>query len=644
MCLRHFLAILVSITIAARVLAALVIVDGGRPRASVVAAPADTAAAQELVTYIERSTGAKLVLAPIPPKEGAVIYVGFASAPNSIQRELAKHEGDTYVIRTLDDTALVLAGNGRNGTKYAVDAFLQQQVGVRWLWPGELGEVVPQGAALTVPETSILREPAYVWRDLGPGGALWGPRDKLTAERELLGVSSAHQQLEQEWEQRSGFGGELIYGGHAMGEILPPAKYGPQHPEYYALLNGRREWERFDGKHGTQPCTTNADVIRIVTDYAGKFFDRHPDYDAFAVSLNDGGGFCECDRCRALDSGHVVVAGDDPEGGKAGRKAVITDRIVTFANIVAENLARTHPGKKVILFAYGQYKQPPSRVKMHPNVIIQYTFHVSNNWNPESESQQLRETGAWSSAASRLGIYEYFIQGNFPDLPRPMAEPIQRSVQKLRAQGYRYYQTQSGDGYAINGLNYYLLGRLLWDPQADIAALQADYFARGFGLAAPAVARYFGRLDQAWRALAGKSVAMDAATRAQYARVAEAYPKELRAACARDLAEAATVATGRERDRVEFLRRGLHYVDLTVTAIDRTLPLFDAGWKLDKAITPPANADLSPFVRARNSWEERDRYIETLKDQFVIAYFWVRYNEQNRTFVPLERMRAFKAE
>lgn len=51
---------------------------------------------------------------------------------------------------------------------------------------------------------------------------------------------------------------------------------------------------------------------------------------------------------------------------------------------------------------------------------------------------------------------------------------------------------------------------------------------------------------------------------------------------------------------------------------------------------------MAPFSRALDAWERRDRYVESLKQDFVIAYFWVRYNEQNRTFVPLERMRAFK--
>lgn len=618
------------------------LVENGVPRGTVTASAEDGEAARELIAYVERVTGARLPSAAGGKAGAAQVLVGLGACPPEVRRELATLGTDAYVVQSRPDGTLVLAGNGPDGTFFAVDAFLEQYAGVRWLWPGELGEVIPRRPTLRVPETTQRHVPAYVWRDLGPGGALWGSLDKWAAERRL-GVSEAHQSAQKLWERRNRFGGVKIYGGHAFGEMLPPERYGPTHPEYYALVGGRRDWQHFDGKHGCQPCTTHPDVIKIVTDYAGQFFVTHPDYEAFAISLNDGGGFCECERCRALDSGQTEVAAGDPEGGKGGKKAVISDRIVTFANTVAAAVTRTHPGKKLILFAYGQYKQPPTRVKTADNVIIQYTFHVANNWSPQSEAQQFNETRAWAGAASHLGIYEYFIQGNFPDLPRPMLQPLQRSVQELHRQGYRYYQTQSGDGYAINGLTYYLLGRLLWDPAADLASLRADYFAAGFGPAADTVQRAYGRWESAWRDLAGKSVAMDAATQAQYQRIAEAYPVALRRAVAADLREAAALVSGAERARVEFLQVGLRYIDLTLDAVEATLPLLDGGWKLDKKIVAPANPDMTAFGRARDAWEARERFVATQRDGFALAYFWVRYNEQNRTFWPLERMRAFKA-
>jgi hypothetical protein len=464
--------------------------------------------------------------------------------------------------------------------------------------------------------------------------------DKLAAERKL-GVSTQHQELEKLWEKRNGFGGAVIYGGHAMNEILPPAKFGPTHPEYYALVNGKRTWEHADGKHGAQPDTSDPDVIRIVADYGHEFFKEHPDYDEFAISLNDGGGFCECDRCRRLDTGATQQQSEDPELGKAGKTRVITDRIVTFANAVADVIAKKDPDKKLILFAYGPYKQPPTRVKPRPNVIIQYTFHASLDWNPEAEAKQYEETGAWSGAASNLGVYEYFIQGNSPDIPRLMPEPIARSVRKLHAQGYRYYQTQAGDGYAVNGLNYYVLGRLLWDPSADVRQMQSDFVETGFGKAAPAVNRYLTRLEDQWKAQNGKAVAMDAATESQFRRVAEAYPPDFRAGCRADLEEAYRLSSGVERDRVRFLQKGLEYVDQTVAAVEKTLPLFGNGWKFSPAVAAPEQPDMTAFRQALSAWEQRDQYVESLKEDFVIAYFWVRYNDQNRTFVPLRKMQGF---
>jgi hypothetical protein len=617
----------------------ITLVENSQPRAVVITTPRYRPAAQELVHYIQETSGARLpITATSAPAGNARILLGAESCPPEVRKELQDVPSDGYVIRSLPGNALALAGSGKDGTAFAVYAFLEKTTGIRWLWPGALGEYIPKNNSLRVGLISIREQPSFVWRNLGPGGALWGSMDKWTAERKS-GVSEEHQRIERVWEKQNRFGGALIYGGHAMGEILSPAKYGATHPEYFALVNGKREWEHFDGKHGTQPCTTNPDVIRIVTDYARHFFDQHPDYEAFAISLNDGGGFCECDRCRRLDSGRVEVSADDPEGGK---KIVITDRVVTFANRIAAAVAKTHPGKKLIVFAYGPYRQPPARVQIAPNLIIQYTFHASNNWNPAAEARQYKETGAWSGLARQLGIYEYFIQGNWPDLPRLMPEPIERSVRQLYEQGYRYYQTQAGDGYAINGLNYYILARLLWSPSVDVRSIQRDYVEKGFGRAAPAVTRYFKRWEDAWRAREGRPVGMDAATLTQYRHVAETYPKELRQAARRDLDEAAGTAQSMDRARVEFLRKGLQYVELTLLAVERTIPLLEQGWKFSPKVMPPGNPDMAAYRAARTAWEERDRYVESLKQDFVIAYFWIVYNDQNRSFVPLAKMREYR--
>jgi hypothetical protein len=78
--------------------------------------------------------------------------------------------------------------------------------------------------------------------------------------------------------------------------------------------------------------------------------------------------------------------------------------------------------------------------------------------------RELDDIAKWAAVTRNLAIYEYYIQGNLPDLPRLIPGTIRSSVRAVHKLGSRYFQTQSGDGYALNGLNYYVLGKLLWNP------------------------------------------------------------------------------------------------------------------------------------------------------------------------------------
>ena len=62
--------------------------------------------------------------------------------------------------------------------------------------------------------------------------------------------------------------------------------------------------------------------------------------------------------------------------------------------------------------------------------------------------------------------------------------------------------------------------------------------------------------------------------------------------------------------------------------------LVRAGWK------PATGAQMPELREAIQLWEERDRFIEQHKEDFVLSYVWVRYNDLLRTFNPLNRNRG----
>ena len=614
--------------------APVVLVENGRARATIIvdarASREVRFAAQELQRYIEKISGTRLSISSDGKAvSGTHISVGNGAAlPSTLGSE-------GFRIKT-EGGNLILAGKDDVGTQFAVYTFLEKHLGLRWLWPGELGEVVPAARSIIIPLIDQTQEPHFKWRNRGPGGALWGapagPTEMRARER-LLGVSAEHQAQVALWETRNRWGGMKIYGGHSLGEIFPPEKFARTHPEFYALIDGQRAvpGPDYDYKHGGQVCTTHPGVIRAAVEWVRRFFDDHPDFDGVHITMNDSGGFCECDRCRALDSGEMIKRpGIEIEKMKKApaRYGVITDRIFTYVNQVAAEVEKTHPGKYIVSMAYSRYAAPPRLVRLRPSVIPQYClWGAYRHANATLKEEQHATAAAWARAGGRAAIYEYFINGSWPGLHRLVVPQIADSIKRLRSLGIDMFQTQSGDDFAINGINYYVAGRLLWDTSLDAQAVLDDFYQKGFSRAAPAIRRYHQRLQEVWRAATADGEDITCSS-FEKTRLPELFTPELLEQCARDLAEASRAADNDLiRRRVEFYRQGLRYTELT-TAASRAAR---------RALERPSEKRL--IEEALAAWAERDRFVEGLKNDFVVAYFWVRYNDLQRSFNPTERLR-----
>ncbi len=640
------------------------IVENGKSNAGIIISEGASEevkfAARELQTYLKKISGAEIFIGT-DTNENHVCKIFVGTCENSDQLALNKEdlEREGFIIRTVGND-LVLMGKDDIGTQFAVYTFLERYLGIRWFWPGELGEVVPQEQNIVLREIDIAEKPDFKWRDRGPGGALWGaptgPTEMKARER-ILGVSQRHQAEVALWEKRNKWGGMRIYGGHALGEVFPPEKYAVSHPEYYALVDGKRAIPGldYDYKHEGQICTTNPQVIEIAVQWARDFFDNNPDYDGVHLTMNDGTGFCECNNCQSLDSGELVDRpGIDLEEmkKKPAKYTVISDRIFTFMNQVSEELQKTHPEKYVVSMAYSRYTLPPKSVKIHPYVIPQYClWSAYKHANNDLKYKHYGIAKRWVNCADRKGIYEYHINGSWPGMHRLVMPYIASLIKYLYDIGLDLYQTQSGDDFAINGINYYITAKLLWDTGLDENKILEDFYQKAFGPAAEPVQDFHERLRHAWELATanGKDVSCSSLEKT---RLLELFTPELLEACENDLISAKNLAKDELIEkRVEFYRKGFEYTKLTVDAVKAAKRLEMIGVKLfplEKALKNIQEKDRNEVEKlvgdALSAWKRRNNYVEELKNDYVIAYFWVKYNDMQRRFNPTENLKVLWSE
>ncbi len=613
----------------------LTLIADGKAKATIVTGshPSDQErrAAQELQTYIWKMTsgnGRNAEKLPIRTDRdtpgGTRVFVGRSRHIKEMGIHLDDLSANGFTIQMVSDD-LVLCGKDDLGTAFAVYTFIEKYCGVRWLWPGELGEHVPCRQAIEVDAICDRQSPHFELRSLGKDPD-WRMKNKLV-------------------------GGMKSVGGHNWGKMVPPAKYGPEHPEYFAIVNGtrKRNWDGYDGQHGYQLCTTNPEVVRICVDHVRRFFDEHPDVDMYSVAANDGAGWCECDRCRALD----------PQQESAGGGRILTDRVYTFTNQIAEQLKKTHPGKYVVQLAYQACLEPPKTVRPLDNVVVMLTVNLEGNYAPKHKANHWRIFRAWSKVAPHLYVYEYFMHTWKLQLPRAMPRAIGEALPFYRRCGSSLFYAQSMNDFATEGLDYYIAAKLLWDTNLNVDAIVDDYCEKAFGNAAPVMKTYFRRLEELWAAIMQTRDRWEHGS-GHWAGNPDNYlvmftpevMRELKGYLTKglNLAEA-----GKPQDRVLFMLKGWRFTELEVEAFRSLRELSSKGiidyrkdapsWR-GKCVGDLSSLDITRqeaealVEHAISAWKQRDRYVAGLKGSYVIDYDHIKgWNCIDYSFHPVARLK-----
>ncbi len=562
----------------------LAVVAEGRPMAVVVLAEQPTAvaryAAAELVAHVEQATGAKLPIvsegAALPPA-ATQIYLGNTRAAQAAGLAVTALQPEVFVQHATG-TALFIAGNDAAGdpldpatfagTLFGVYEWLEHELSVRWLWPGELGTFVPKRHSLTVHGSEATVAPHFFQRNVRGGLTFKGGNAALGFSPEAA-ADYARAQTVFLRRHRMGRSERLSY-RHAFTDWW--AKYGQTHPEWFQLVKGKRGPAK-PGDHYSM-CVSNPEFHREIVAQWQRRRAADPQNATHYLNIAENGiiGLCECDQCRAWDGPTPPDFLDFyPAKSKmmtAGRRFV-TDRYARFWLAVQKEAEKIDPQVTIVAYNYFNYFYHPSpEIKLNDRILI--GAYPSSGWYPRSPEENAwfrRQWAGWQATGARL-----FSRGNYCldgyTMPHLYAHQFADEFHHQAQHGMvaTDYDALTGQ-WAAQGPNLYLLMRLHTRPEAPADELLAEYYS-AFGVAAPQVQAYF----DYWERYAVAQIPLmqdlfaDNTTRWRApAKVAHLiYPEAAFASAEKLLAQAAAAVTGdaEARARVQFLQDGLTHAKL----------------------------------------------------------------------------------
>jgi len=419
------------------------------------------ATAAYLAEKLEKITGARFEIAKGDGSSGIVLGTTSQFPVPGLQKpleirpvqELEFHNGaEAYGIRT-EAKRLLLLGGREIGASHAATRFLEL-LGYRRFYPAPEWEIVPSLPALSFNRNETDR-PFYL-------------------TRHFYGFRNSQEKAISEWARQNRLGESFTVnnGQQAYKNIVQGNKAEFEaHPEYTALMKGKRA-------PGTL-CLSHPAVRAMAVKHALDYFAKNPSSDMCSMESSDGAAFCECDACKALGDASARVFG--------------------LANEVARAVRQKYPGKMIGMLAYFDHAVPPP-FPMEANVHVQLAVRIYGQ-----SGYTVRELiEMWSNKTWNLGDYDYVslyffgqdrLRTKAGAMPTANVELLRGDLALMARNGFLSFYSECGRNWGAHGRGNLVATALLWNPQTDVDALLADFYDKAFGPAAPAMKRYFDRVD-----------------------------------------------------------------------------------------------------------------------------------------------------
>lgn len=512
--------------------ATMTLISPGKPAPVIVigtqASASERFAADEMSAYLEKITGREVgVVDDHNVPEGKVIALGRSKLTASVD---VSGLGCEQFITDIQPDRLIIIGGRRAaqpgqsardaGTLYGVYEFLEG-LGVRWYRPEPWGEHVPRKSTISLkvgrtmsppPSYPLLRVVSHsglsaYWHQTTEEekelGALWSVRNRMNFwDSTLKGDANFYYGTKTKivaardaaLEARLG-GKENCEWDHMYRYIIPPEEYFASHPEYFALIKGKRD--------PSDLCLGNPQLQRVFADNLIAKAKANPHLSALSVEPSDClGSTCECDRCKAMDP--------PPNARLEGAGS---NRVAAFSNIIAGMVGKEAPWVKLMWLGYSSHTAAPTNLRqLEPNTIVMLA--PINQWSDWTKS--LTDTSApscrwgWSNAdlvktigdwaalkPSSLMVWEYYDGYGWPG-PLPMTYSVADRWRNYRKLGIKGIMNHSFTSWGPQGLDRYMSVKLAWNPDLDVEKELNLYYKNYYGPAARPMKAYHQRLFKAF--------------------------------------------------------------------------------------------------------------------------------------------------
>lgn len=553
-------------------------------------------AAEELKKHLDAATDGHFQIKKeserLPNETKLPIYVGDTKAAREAGLKIDALEKNHFMVFP-DQRALYLVGKDDKtaempvddgaamGSLLAVYDWLDRAVGVRWLWPGEVGTYIPKSKELSTEAGPPAKgKPSLMYTELRLYSGYYRP-GKPSRYGRSGDFKDRSFEADSLWSRRHKIlrtAGTASFYGHAFGDYWE--RFGKEHPEFFAL--------RPDGKRGpvdkrtslTQLCVSNPELHKvIVADWLNKRTPERPWINACENDRRVIDPFCSCPTCRSWDVPEAKVSVPiNPWHIDARPKDQIdpyesvsmSDRYARFLLAVLAEGKKHDPNAKVVGYAYSFYSDPPVQTKLNEDVVIIVVPPSTYPLDKGKEDENRKLWDAWKATGAQLCYRPNdFLVGY--TLPYIYPQQFGRDFKHFLNNGMIAADFDSILGmWGTQGANLYLLGRLLDRPELTSEEVMEEYYT-AFGPARDIVREYVGfwegvtaNCNEKFREEinGGWAVSMRAGYRIF---TPESYQKGFELLAKADEATKDDVAANR---RVRYLRVWLEHAQLCTKAIE----------------------------------------------------------------------------